>query len=145
MAELALGRALLFRGELAAAETAAERALAQLAVYKPLQIGAYALYIQLLLVLGRVAEARRAATAGLAVLTDLGGVAWQDLALWLAAIEVELADGNQAVATGLLRPALATLRERSEQIPQLLLREHYLTRRRENARLLALGQLLLDE
>jgi hypothetical protein len=136
----AQAEALLARGELAQAEAQARRmhACFQQAP-SGLPLGC-ALLGQVLLAAGQVVEARQVVEEGMAALALLGGVAFMDVKLHLAAAEVYLVEGDEAAARRMLEEAERRIGQRAEGIEDLATRERYLEEVRVHARIRALLQ-----
>ena len=145
MAQLALARGHLCTGAVVAAEAAARSAVQLLASTPPLQLGAYAQLVTVLLARGETEQARAIAKESLHKLHALGGSGWMDLAVRLADIEAELAAGETQSALLRLGEAVGILRIRAEHIPDAAQRQGYLENVPENARLLALSRQHLQE
>ncbi len=145
LAQMALARAYADSDMLDAASGAAQESLRLLTMSPPLQLGACAQLAQILLAARDPAQARRVVEEALGTLQRMGGAGWQDLAVRLSAIEVQLAQGDAAGSRSRLREALQILSTRAERIADPALRQGYLVNVAENARLLALGELYLRD
>jgi tetratricopeptide (TPR) repeat protein len=134
----ALGETLLGEGQVVAAEEEARRALAILESAPAGRPPALAILIDALRLQGRLDEARAVADEAVALLVALGGSAWMDVRLELAAAEALQAAGveeaAQAAGLGLCR----RLRQRASQLADDRARALYLEMVPENARALRL-------
>ena len=96
--------------------------------------------VRALLAEGRVADAVRVASEGLAVVAEFGGAGYLEVDMRLAACEVFCAAGDGERARAELHEALHQIRIRAEDIEDLGWRRSYLTRNAENRRARALAE-----
>jgi hypothetical protein len=89
---------------------------------------------------GRTAEAREVAGQGVQDVEQMGGGGFGVVQGYLALAEACLAHGETEAGETALRQALRCVRTRSEDIPSTELRERFLSRVPENARLRALAR-----
>ncbi len=127
------------KGDLPEAEREARLALS-LAPSDPLRITAQAFLATTLLAAGRIEEAIAAAEEGLRVLASCGGTEEGVGMLQLAHAEALFAVGRIEEAKRAIATAKAGVLERAAKISDAALRESFLARIAENARILALAQ-----
>jgi serine/threonine protein kinase len=136
-----LARVSLAAGDLAAAESFARAALASFAVLLPYRFSAVPILIEVLIRIGRAAEARTIAEDALGLLDALGCTGACEVPLRHAVARVRLADGDVDGAREALQVALARYELRVAEIPDEALRQSYLDRA-DNRELHALGRSL---
>ncbi|HEY0135171.1 MAG TPA: hypothetical protein VGB85_13880, partial [Nannocystis sp.] len=112
-------------GDLDAAASAAARAVASFVVMLPYRLVATALLVDILLQLGRVAEAREAAEDALRALAVEGGAGYGEVELHTAVLAARLADGDRDGARLAAQTALAALQRRIDAIDDPELRADY--------------------
>jgi serine/threonine protein kinase len=133
------------RGDLPGAEAEARAACEAARPFPPFSWDLIALRMQILIELGRAAEALPIGDDAVRELERLGLAGNGELALRLAVAEAHHAVGDTAAAAAALGVALERLWIRVHGIPEGLPRERYLTQVPVNAQLIALGRAWLGE
>jgi len=133
-----LAAAALLEGDLQAAEREVQQALRGFENIPPLFARSNANLALIRLRQGRIPEARGAAKKAMAILDEIGEVEDGEMLVRLGEVETARAAGEEAHAREALARALSRLRERAGLIANPELRESFLSRLPEHARLLAL-------
>ncbi|PTL81267.1 serine/threonine-protein kinase [Vitiosangium sp. GDMCC 1.1324] len=137
---LVLARLAENEGNLDEALSRARRACEVLEPFVPYLLPARGALGAVLLAKGRAAEARREVESALGQLAGVGGEGFARVGLLQVLAEACFALGDTATGERALREALACVRSRAEEIPEEAIRERYLTRVPENARVLELAR-----
>ncbi|HEX2571971.1 MAG TPA: AAA family ATPase [Polyangia bacterium] len=136
-----LARALVARGRghLAEAEARIRRAMEMLAYAPPVQPLGYAIEGRVLFEMGRIEEARQAVENGMRVLEGaLGGTCFMDTRLYLTAVEIRRAAGDEAGARRALEQGQRLLERRVQRIPDEAARRRFCEKVPEYAQFAAL-------
>jgi hypothetical protein len=134
-----LSQLALRRGDLLGAAESAHKAVALLRIAPPLRPLAYTSLIHVLLQQGEGAEACRVADEAAALIDSIGGVGRQELGCRLAIVKAKQSAEPAAVPKA-LQVALRELRLRADTIPDLKLRERFLTQPPDHAHILSLSR-----
>jgi tetratricopeptide (TPR) repeat protein len=135
VAHLALAKVALSQGQPPVAEVQARRACELLTGLTPFQLLAFRSLCMALLAGGRPEEARAVADRGIDVLEQLGGEGSGALGAWLSLAEAAIAQRETGVAEKALRKANQILYRRAQEIWAPEVRERFMSRVPEHARL----------
>ncbi|HEX2568320.1 MAG TPA: hypothetical protein VH877_02095, partial [Polyangia bacterium] len=126
LGQVALAGVHAAEGELPLAEARARLALEGCRLIPLGLIVVSAVLIRILLLQGRIEEARRVATEGLEVLARQGGTSWMDTRLYVAAAEAFHAAGDGEAARQAAHTAWGLIERRAARISDAAVRERYL-------------------